>query len=72
MTIISSLFLCVVCTIVTERIVEPRMGEYQGERPADTGGEVSSEEARGLRFSLYALIGVGILIALLALPSAAP
>jgi len=70
--IVSSLLLCVVCTIVTERIVEPRMGEYQGERPTGAGDGVSVEEARGLRFSLYALIGVGIVIALLALPSGSP
>jgi aminobenzoyl-glutamate transport protein len=39
--------LIVVCTVITERVVEPRLGPYRGETPADSGKDVSAEEARG-------------------------
>jgi aminobenzoyl-glutamate transport protein len=58
--------------VITERIVEPRLGVYQGGQLAEAATATSTEEARGLRFALYGLIGIGIAIALLALPSGAP
>ncbi len=71
-SIVSSILMCVVCTVITERVVEPRLGEYRGERPTEASAGTSGEEARGLRFALYGLIGILIVIALLALPSGAP
>ncbi len=71
-SIVSSILLCVVCTVITERVVEPRLGEYHGERPTEESAGTSVEEARGLRFALYGLIGIVIVIALLALPPGAP
>jgi aminobenzoyl-glutamate transport protein len=70
--VVSSLVLIVVCSLVTERVVEPRLGEYRGEVSADSGGEISADEARGLRFALYALVAIVIVIALLTFPAAAP
>ena len=71
-SIASAVLLCIVCTVITERVVEPRLGEYHGERPTEASAGTSAEEARGLRFALYGLIGIVIVIALLALPSGAP
>jgi aminobenzoyl-glutamate transport protein len=34
-SIVSSVLLCVVCTVITERVVEPRLGPYHGERPIE-------------------------------------
>jgi aminobenzoyl-glutamate transport protein len=45
--VVSSLVLMVVCSLVTERVVEPRLGEYRGEVPAEGSDDVSPEEARG-------------------------
>jgi aminobenzoyl-glutamate transport protein len=70
--VVSSLVLIVVCTLVTERVVEPRLGEYRGEVPAESSENVSPEEAKGLRFALYALVATVIAIALLTFPAAAP
>jgi aminobenzoyl-glutamate transport protein len=70
--VISSLVLIVVCVVVTEQVVEPRLGTYQGEVMADSGGGISTEEARGLRFALYALIASVFVIALLTFPLGAP
>ena len=70
--VVSSLVLIVVCSLITERVVEPRLGEYRGEVPAEATEDVSPEDARGLRFALYALVGSIIVIALLTFPAAAP
>jgi aminobenzoyl-glutamate transport protein len=70
--VVSSLVLIVVCTLVTDRLVEPRLGEYRGEVPAESGNELSPEEARGLRFALYALVASIIVIALWTFPAGAP
>jgi aminobenzoyl-glutamate transport protein len=71
-SIVSSIVLCVVCTVITERVIEPRLGEYHGERPTEESAGTSAEEARGLQFAVYGLIGILIVIALLALPPGAP
>jgi aminobenzoyl-glutamate transport protein len=71
-SIVSSIVLCVVCTVITERVIEPRLGEYHGERPTEENAGTSAEEARGLQFAVYGLIGILIVIALLALPPGAP
>ena len=70
--VVSSLVLIVVCALVTERVVEPRLGEYRGDLSSESGGGVSAEESRGLRFALYALIASVIVIALLTFPTGAP
>ncbi len=68
----SSLVLIVVCSLITERVAEPRLGKYRGEVPADSSEDVSPQEARGLRFALYALVASVIAVALLTFPAAAP
>jgi aminobenzoyl-glutamate transport protein len=74
----SSIILAIVAAVVTERIIAPRLGEYKG---AEAGvaeveavkQEITPEaEARGLRFSLYAFLGVLAFILLLTLPPGAP
>jgi aminobenzoyl-glutamate transport protein len=68
----SSLVLIVVCALVTDRVVEPRLGQYRGEVAAESSGNVSAEEARGLKFALYALAASIIVIGLLTFPTGAP
>jgi len=70
--VISSLVLIIVCALVTEGVVEPRLGEYRGDVIAESGGGVSPTEARGLRLALYALVASVSVIALLTFPSGAP
>lgn len=68
----STLFLALVITYVTERIVEPRLGRYTGtvepEPTQDTGGGPAGE-TRGLR---YAGLGALAVIALVTLLTAIP
>jgi aminobenzoyl-glutamate transport protein len=68
----SSLVLIVVCALVTEWVVEPRLGAYRGEAVTNSGEVVTPAEARGLRFALWALVVGLIVIALLTFPSGAP
>ncbi|HEX7122187.1 MAG TPA: AbgT family transporter, partial [Gemmatimonadaceae bacterium] len=68
----SVLVLTVVVAFITERIVEPRLGEYTGERPEPVSGGMTPEESRGLRFVMIALIAVLVLFALLTIPGGAP
>jgi len=71
-SIASVIFLTVLIAFVTERLIEPRLGEYQGEKPAEEGGELSADESRGLRYAALGLLGVLVVFCLLALPPGAP
>lgn len=68
----SSLLLIIVCTMITNRIVEPRLGKYQGEKPQETSGQLSAAELKGLRFAFVALMGLVTLFGFLTLPAEAP
>ena len=70
-SVASVLLLTLVVAFVTEKIVEPRLGTYTGERPA--GEQVASaEEQRGLRFALWFFLGTLAFFLLLSLPPGAP
>lgn len=71
-SIASVLLLTVLVSIVTEKIVEPRLGAYTGEAKVETKKAMSPEESRGLRFAFWGLVGTLVFIALLALPPGAP
>jgi aminobenzoyl-glutamate transport protein len=70
--IASSLWLIVVCTFVTDWLVEPRLGKYKADSPVEESQGLSAEESRGLRFALIALVGAVVVLSLLALPPGAP
>lgn len=71
-SIVSVPFLTVIITLVTERIIEPRLGKYEGEQPADESSRISADESRGLLYAGLGLMGVLGLFALLTLPAGAP
>jgi aminobenzoyl-glutamate transport protein len=73
--IVSSIVLAVVATWVTVKIVEPRLGPYvppegSGLNPDDEVDEAA--ESRGLKFALWGLIAVVVLVSALSLPPNAP
>jgi aminobenzoyl-glutamate transport protein len=70
--IVSSVVLIVVITIVTEWIVEPRLGKFKRASPPEKSHSLSPDESRGLKFALIALVGVVIVLSLLVLPPGAP
>jgi aminobenzoyl-glutamate transport protein len=71
-SIASVIVLTLLIGFVTERVIEPRLGKYTGERPTDESGGLSAAESRGLRFAGIAMVGVLIVFALLTLPAGAP
>lgn len=71
-SVASVLFLTVVIGLITEKIIEPRLGKFTGERPKEDSGPLSADERRGLSFAGIGLLGVLGLFALLTLPSGAP
>lgn len=76
-SIASVVVLTFLIVFITERIIEPRLGEYKpapagGEKPAPEGQGLSADESRGLRSALIATLGVLVLFGLLALPPGAP
>jgi aminobenzoyl-glutamate transport protein len=77
--IVSTLFLTVVITLVTTRIVEPRLGTWDRaladheELAREEGPDIDADaEAKGLRWALYAVVAVIAVVLLLTLPSGAP
>jgi aminobenzoyl-glutamate transport protein len=70
--IASSILLIAVCTVVTDWLVEPRLGQYEGEVSVGESKGITALESRGLLFALLALVGVVGGLALLTLPPGAP
>src|SRR4051794_8280633 len=73
--IASALFVTVLLTFVTAKFVEHRIGPYDssqaGEEPEEEAELAPEDEARGLRYALWATLGVVLVIGLLtAIPGA--
>ena len=49
---VSTFFIAIAGTWVTEKLVAPRLGEYKGDEKPEEIRKLSSDEKRGLRFSL--------------------
>jgi aminobenzoyl-glutamate transport protein len=71
-SIASVIFLTFIIAFITERLIEPRLGEYQGEKPAEEGAGLSADEGRGLKYAALGLLGLLVIFGLLTLPSGAP
>jgi aminobenzoyl-glutamate transport protein len=74
--IVSALFVTIVLTIITARLVEGRIGPYD---PAEAGEELEEaidedpgDEARGLRWTLWATLAAIVVIGLLTFIPGAP
>jgi aminobenzoyl-glutamate transport protein len=79
-SVVSAIMLAVVCVVVTQRVVEPRLGKYSNvdADPAYTAADdvldddAKAAEAKGLRYAFYGFLGALAVILLLTLPSGAP
>jgi aminobenzoyl-glutamate transport protein len=70
-SIASVFLLTIVVSLVNDKLIEPRLGPYAGgAQPESTG--TSSEEARGLKYALWALIATLVVFGLLTLLPGAP
>lgn len=71
--IVSTIFMTIVGTLVTDKIVEPRLGKWE---PKDTKldttlGKISKQENKGLLLSIFAFILCLIFTAVLVIPEGA-
>jgi aminobenzoyl-glutamate transport protein len=70
--IASSIALIVVCTLISSKIVEPRLGKYEGDAPPAESEGLSRDETRGLWFAGVATALFVALILWLTVPESAP
>src|SRR5262245_15706466 len=61
----------IVVALITDHVIEPRLGRYEGDHPAESAA-IAAEEARGLSFAFWGLVAVSVVIALLVAPPGAP
>ncbi len=66
--IVSSILMGIICTVLTERFVEPRLGPYNGGVPVETSDGLSDSEARGLKYAGRALLAFVLVIGALTAP----
>lgn len=71
-SMVSVVVMTIVVALVTDKLIEPRLGPYTGERPAEKGNEMSAEESRGFKFATVGIVLLLALFAVLTLPSWAP
>lgn len=75
----SVIVLTLVITLITQRVIEPRLGKYVPENAGDLSATPDSpdaqalgDESRGLKFAAFGLLGVLIVLGFLTLGSEAP
>lgn len=68
----SVVLLTVLIGIITEKVIEPRLGPYAGDYVVPGESALSEDEYRGLRYALLGMLGVMAFIAALTLPPGAP
>jgi len=80
-SIASVLFLTVIISLITERMIEPRLGKYTGAGDAESSdkgeaakvaGPTAAQESRGLLVASIGLVAVLGVLALLTIPAVAP
>jgi aminobenzoyl-glutamate transport protein len=71
-SIASVLLLTIVVSVISDKVIEPRLGPYTGEGATDQSATVTPEESRGLRYAVWGFLGVLAVFALLTLPHGAP
>jgi aminobenzoyl-glutamate transport protein len=69
---VSVVMLTIVVSLITDRVVEPRLGPYTGEKPENTAAEMSDPEQRGLKYAVWSVVAVVAVFALLTIPPGAP
>jgi len=71
-----SILLAIVAALLTERVIEPRLGPWKpaGDQPVeeDHSPEAAAKEARGLKFAGIAFLVMVVLVLLITLPAGAP
>jgi aminobenzoyl-glutamate transport protein len=67
--VVSTFFVAAAGTWVTEKIVVPRLGKYEGDEKREEIKELSREERRGMRFAVIALAVITAILLLGTVPA---
>ncbi|MBB5223360.1 aminobenzoyl-glutamate transport protein [Amaricoccus macauensis] len=70
--IVSSFVMALVCTIITDKMIEPHLGPYEGGVPVEAQEGLTPSQSRGLRWSGWGLLGYLVIIGVLLVPPGAP
>ena len=70
--IASSILMGIVCTVLTEKVVEPHLGPYDGGVPVEGQVALTPSQSRGLRWAGWAFLGYLVVVGLLLVPPGAP
>ena len=76
-SVASVVMLTLICGLITDKIVEPRLGPYRPpkeERAAEAaeGDVADADDSRGLRWATFATLAIIVVFALLSIPAGAP
>lgn len=71
-SVVSTFLIAIVATIVTTKIIEPRLGKYEGNVPQEINNQITDEEKKGLKFALIGFIITAAIISYLIFPANAP
>jgi aminobenzoyl-glutamate transport protein len=66
--IASSIIMAIICTVLTEKYVEPRLGPYTGGLLVEATEGLSGSEQQGLKYAGRAALGFFVILALLTAP----
>jgi aminobenzoyl-glutamate transport protein len=69
--IASSILMGIICTVLTEKFVEPHLGPYTGGAQVEGSPDLTPEESQGLKYTGYALLGFVVVVGLLTAPPGA-
>jgi aminobenzoyl-glutamate transport protein len=67
--VVSTFLISVAGTVVTERLVEPRLGSYDGPEQAGEVGRLTAQERRGLRYAAAAALVFSAVLAAGTIPA---
>ncbi len=59
---VSTFFIAIIGTWVTEKVIVPRLGKYDGDAKPEEIKQIDAHEKRGLKFTLWALVAIVLLI----------
>lgn len=64
----SAVMIVIAGTWITERIVEPRLGTYQGNVQMLEANELTAQERKGLRYAGWSVLGLILILCLMVIP----
>jgi aminobenzoyl-glutamate transport protein len=71
-SVASVLLLTIVVSVISDRVIEPRLGRYTGEGAGEESATVTPAESHGLRYAVWGLLGVLAVFAVLTVLPGAP